>query len=131
MQVGPSVADATDTIMRSKLHPEQGFRASLGVIRLARTWGNDRVEAACQRALSLNACSYKYIKLILESGGDQRPAAKQITLSIAHDNVRGSEYYSESATEENEYANTSDDREPALSQADGNDQGFGIADANA
>lgn len=132
MQIGPSVADAAAAIMRSKPHPEQGFRACLGVIRLARTWGNDRVEAACRRALDLNACSYKYIKLILESGGDQLPSAsKQLKLSIAHDNVRGSEYYSNPNTEEHDHANTPDDRQLAVSETDWNGPGFGVTDANA
>jgi transposase len=131
-QIGPAAADAAGAIMRSKPHPEQGFRACLGVIRLAKTWGNDRVEAACQRALELNACSYKYIKLILESGGDRRPStSKQLTLSIAHDNVRGSAYYSQSTIEENAHANTSNDRELAASETDWHDRSFGITDANA
>jgi transposase len=129
-QIGPSVVAATTAIMQSKAHPEQGFRSCLGVIRLARTWGNDRVEAACQRALGLNACSYKYIKLILESGGDKHPATKQLTLSIAHDNVRGSNYYSQS-TEGNEHANTSNDGQLAVSETNWNDSRIGIADANA
>lgn len=132
MQIGPSVADATAAIMQSKQHPEQGFRACLGVLRLAKTWGNERVEAACQRALGLNACSYKYIKLILESGGDQCPAAtKQLTLSIAHDNVRGSDYYSQFDNEENSHAITSNDRQPAASETVWNDSSSGVADANA
>jgi transposase len=101
-QIGESTAIAAESIMRSKPHPELGFRACLGVVRLARAWGNARVDAACRRAVELNACSYKYIKLILESGsGDARPAAKQLTLSIAHDNVRGPEYYKEQTVEEN------------------------------
>jgi len=129
-QIGPCVAAAVTAIMESKAHPEQGFRSCLGVIRLARTWGNDRVETACQRAISLNACSYKYIKLILEGGGDQRPVTKQLTVSIAHDNVRGSQYYSQS-TEENENANTSNNRQLAVSETDWNDTSVGIADANA
>jgi transposase len=132
MQIGPAVADATSAIMSSKSHPEQGFRACLGVIRLARTWGNDRVDIACQRALSLNACSYKYIKLILESGGDLRPTAStQLTLSIAHDNVRGSQYYSQSTNEENSHANTPDNRQSALTETNRHDSCFGITDANA
>lgn len=130
MQIGPAVAEATSIIMRSNTHPEQGFRSCLGVIRMARTWGNERVEAACQRAISLQACSYKYIKLILESAGDIRSPAKQLTLSIAHDNIRGSHYYGQS-NEVNEDANTSNDRQPAVSEIERNDTSVGIADANA
>jgi hypothetical protein len=129
-QIGPCVAAAVTTIMESKAHPEQGFRSCLGVIRLERTWGNDRVNTACQRAISLNACSYKYIKLILESGGDQLPATKQVSLSIVHDNVRGPKYYSQSMEGE-EDANTSNDRKLAAPETDWNDTSVGIANANA
>ena len=37
--------------MRQRRHPEQGYRSCLGVIRLAKTFGHDRLDAACVRAL--------------------------------------------------------------------------------
>jgi hypothetical protein len=130
-QIGESVAVAVDAIMRSKPHPELGFRASLGVIRLGRAWGHDKVDSACRRAVELNACSYKYIKLILESGFHERPNTKQLTLSITHDNVRGSNYYTQDETKENDNANSFDNGKSPLPQAHRNATGFGIADANA
>jgi transposase len=131
-KIGPATAQAVQTILNRKQHPEQGFRACLGVIRMARTWGNERVEAACHRATELNACSYKYVKLILERGGEYRPSEQtRLTIADAHDNVRGSEYYSQSPTEDNSNVITSNDRQPAVSEAVGNDSSAGIANANA
>jgi len=132
-KIGSATAKAVEEIMQAKQHPEQGFRACLGVIRMARTWGNERVEIACQRALSLNACSYKYIKLILENGGDHsRPAAsKQLSLLTAHNNVRGSQYYSQFQTEDKYNVITSNDRQSSSPEALRNDSSVRVADANA
>lgn len=90
-KIGTATMNTAQAIMNSKQHPEQGFRACLGVIRLAKTWGNDRVDAACHLALSLNSCSYKIIKQILEGGGDKQPEATTKSIDIKHKNVRGSE----------------------------------------
>jgi len=50
-RVGPNVAIFTDVVMRDRKHPEQGYRACLGVIRLAGKFGRDRLDAVCRRAL--------------------------------------------------------------------------------
>jgi transposase len=93
-KIGPATAQAVGAMLGAKRHPEQNFRACIGVIRLAKTWSNERLEAACCRALEVNACSYKNIKLILKNGGDRQPSARvQLTLATKHDNVRGPEYY--------------------------------------
>jgi transposase len=44
--------------MRHKHHPAQGYRACLGAIRLPRVYGAERVEAACERALSIGDQTY-------------------------------------------------------------------------
>jgi hypothetical protein len=40
-----------ETIMRERSHPEQGFRAAVGIIRLVKSYGGDRLETACGRRL--------------------------------------------------------------------------------
>jgi transposase len=80
--------------MRSKPHPEMGYRSCLGIIRLADRFGPERTEAASGRALACGACSYRSVKSILQSGLDRlneqdadRPAIPP------HENVRGPDYY--------------------------------------
>ena len=83
-EIGPAAAALVETIMRAKPHPEQGFRACLGILRLARTYGTVRLEAACHRGLSIGATSYGSIASILKRprlprGGGRRgraPAAR-------------------------------------------------------
>jgi len=59
-------------ILRDRRHPEQGFRACLGIMRLARPHGDERLEAACGRALEINARSYASVKSILQNNLERR-----------------------------------------------------------
>jgi len=92
---GPHTEALISRIIESRRHPEQGFRSCLGVMRLAKHYSPERLEAACARALSLNACSYKYIKSILEKGLDKQPLLPSLDSAkpVLHYNIRGKEYY--------------------------------------
>jgi len=92
---GPHTQALVTRIIESRRHPEQGFRSGLGVIRLAKLFTEQRLEAACQRALSLNACSFKHVKSILENSIDKQPLspAFDAVKPIQHHNLRGKEYY--------------------------------------
>ena len=50
---GPATAQAVETILASRPHPQQGSRACLGIMRLGKSYGDERLEAACRRALTL------------------------------------------------------------------------------
>lgn len=96
-QTGPATAELAAGIMARRPHPEQGFRSCMGLISLARRYGPARVEAACRRALELNAYSLSSIRSLLKSGLDQaapRTPPQQMQLPV-HENVRGQAYYQE------------------------------------
>jgi transposase len=93
--VGPATANVVSTILESKPHPEMGYRACLGILRLAKGYSAERLEAASQRALLMGACSYRSLKSILSRSLD-----RQTTLEAhpdkpgpRHRNIRGGEYY--------------------------------------
>ena len=92
---GPATAQVVATILTSRPHPQQGFRSCLGIMRLGKTYGQDRLEAACQRALALEACAYRSIESILKHGLDRHPLSAQRVSPpvINHPNIRGPEYY--------------------------------------
>jgi transposase len=93
-KVGPDADTLIDVILRSRPHPEQGFRSAIGILGLVKRYGPDRVDAACARALLLNAHSYKSVAAILKNGTDKAPAATQDTAPILfHSNIRGRGYY--------------------------------------
>jgi hypothetical protein len=64
-------------------------------MRLGERFGQDRLEAACRRALLLNACRYKSIESILKRSLDRQPLPEQQELSLpgGHDHLRGSDFY--------------------------------------
>jgi transposase len=57
-RIGAATGMAVRLIIEKKHHPEQGIRTGLGIVRLALQYGPERLEAACQRALECNVCSY-------------------------------------------------------------------------
>jgi transposase len=93
--IGPATVALVEAIMRAKPHPEQGFRACLGILRLARSYGAARLEAACRRGNDIGATTYGSIASILKTGLDrayQREPAPD-TPPIRHGNIRGTGYY--------------------------------------
>jgi transposase len=93
--IGPSTAKLTTLILESRAHPEQGYRACIGILRLARHYGAARLEAACDRGLDIGARSYGSIQSILKHGLDRHRAepATQGELLPDHPNIRGPRYY--------------------------------------
>lgn len=66
-QTGPSVAGLIEMVLATRVHPQQGFRSCLGILRLGQRFGPERLEAACLRALSIGATSYRSVRSILET----------------------------------------------------------------
>ena len=101
-EVGPQCAAAVRTIMDAKPHPEQGYRSCLGLMRLAKGYGNERLEAACRRALRVQACSYRSINSMLKAGLDREALPEEETAPPAppHPNIRGRDYYHSEDSEE-------------------------------
>ena len=93
-KTGNATAELVAAILSSRLHPQQGFRSCLGLMRLGERHGAVRLEAACQRALLIQGLSYKSVKSILDHGLDQQPLAEpEGAAPIQHDNLRGAAYY--------------------------------------
>jgi hypothetical protein len=96
LSIGPRTGDVVRHQLESRPHPEQGYRACLGIMRMARQYDKDRLEAACARAVALGATSYRSIASILKAGLDRQPLPEQSAPELSlpsHGNVRGSTYY--------------------------------------
>jgi transposase len=94
--VGPKTGALVESILEHRPHPEQGYRSCLGILRLSKRYGKERLEAACERALEVRARSYRHVESILKNGLDRLPkksAPKQRALPLVHENVRGGDYY--------------------------------------
>lgn len=93
-ETGPKTAELTKAIMEQKPHPEQGYRSCLGLIRLSKRYGQERLEAACNRAIYYNTVSYKSVNSILKHGLDSKLPEENTSLKpLIHHNIRGARYY--------------------------------------
>ena len=100
-KTGPQCAKLVEQILQDKPHPEMGFRSCLGILRLGKAVGVERLEAACARALRFNTCSYRSVKSILEKGLDRQDPQPELPLSSpVHQNVRGQAYYASASKKE-------------------------------
>ena len=91
-QIGPATDTLILRVLSARKHPQQAYRSCLGILRLGKTFGNDRLEAACQRSLTLGSHSYKSLESILRHGLDRQPLSSQTEAELPtdHDNIRGS-----------------------------------------
>jgi transposase len=92
---GPATGGLVATILESRPHPEQGYRSCLGILRLGRRYGPERLEAAATRALAIRALSYRSVESILKRGLDRQPLPDTAPAGPTrrHPNVRGATYY--------------------------------------
>lgn len=81
------------TLLHSRDHPEQGYRACLGILRLAKKYGPVRLEAACEKANSLGLASYRSINSMLKTGHEKKQQQKQTAIIEQHTNIRGNTHF--------------------------------------
>ena len=101
-KVGPATAQLVTRILQSRPHPEQGYRAVLGIMRLGRQHGNARLDAASARAMALGSYHYRTVKNILAAGQDRLPLEPpaETTPTPTHTNIRGAAYYAATTGED-------------------------------
>jgi transposase len=94
-KIGSATRQVITVVLQERRHPEQGYRSCLGILRLAKAYSDDRLEAACTRALLLGTCRCKSIESILKHGLDSKAVVveEESALPQQHENVRGAEYY--------------------------------------
>lgn len=96
-EIGPSTLAVVERRLNSRQHPEQAYRSCMGILRLAKIYGKEQLEGACQLSIQINSPNYRSINSILRTGkaksSEQREKAPQALLPIEHENVRGAHYY--------------------------------------
>jgi transposase len=93
--IGPATAALCDLILERRPHPEQGFRACLGIVRLLRPFGPARLEAAATRAIEIGTLTYGSVRSILDHKLDRQapPRPPGDGMPLLHANIRGPRYY--------------------------------------
>jgi transposase len=93
-RMGTNVQILVDRMMSDRRHPEQGYRSAMGILSLGRGYGPARLDAACDRALAIEAITYASVLSILKSGLDQAsPVTEPNRPTPSHGNIRGAVYY--------------------------------------
>ena len=90
--VGPSTKLFISRILSSKVFPEQTYNSCLGIFRLGKQYGNDRLEAACQRAAESPYANYGIVQNILKNNLD-KTIQPEISFIPDHENIRGNTNY--------------------------------------
>ena len=94
--IGPHTGLLIEAILADRPHPEQGYRSCLGLLRLAKRYGDARLEVAAQRGHAVGAKSYRHVDSILKHGLDRLPAPDERPHDdavVVHENLRGPDYY--------------------------------------
>jgi transposase len=116
--IGQNTQKWVEAILADRPHPEQGYRSCLGILRLSKRYGPERLEAACTRAVAVRARSYRHVDSILKRGLDRvalpaHGAQAATQASVSHENVRGADYYQSTPHEGADHAERTDDGEAA------------------
>jgi transposase len=94
-QTGPHTVALLEAIMASKAHPQQGFKACLGILRRAKEYPSQRVERASARALHFRMLNSGSVASILKNNQDSLalPGDEPQQALPLHENIRGGRYY--------------------------------------
>jgi transposase len=93
-KIGPDVKTVVAKVLSLASYPEQAYRSCVGIIGLAKKYGNTRTNNACKRAIYYKLWGYQAVKNILAKGLDSVKEEKVTQQELPlHENIRGAEYY--------------------------------------
>lgn len=94
--IGPHVLACINELFITVDYPELAYKRAMGIIQLAKQYGRERTDKACQRAVYAKAVSYNRIKNILENNQDKLEIETEPSKEShipKHDNIRGASNY--------------------------------------
>jgi hypothetical protein len=97
-EIGSNTETVVRAILASRRVEQQGYKACIGLLKLADKYSVSRLESACGRALSYTARpNLRGVQTILQTGGDSVPAETQNSespqASSDYGFTRGAGYY--------------------------------------
>jgi len=91
--IGDEVAVVIKKVLATRKHPEQAFKACMGVLSLAGKHGDERLNRICKRANGFGTTSVKRIHNMIKLDLEQESQQQLFSPLPEHENIRGSEYY--------------------------------------
>jgi transposase len=92
-EIDPVVEYFISQVLARKQHPEQAYKACMGILSFGKRVGNLRLIKACQRAHEIGYYNYKIIDDILTRNLDRYDEDPLPGPMPAHENIRGGDYY--------------------------------------
>jgi transposase len=91
---GPKTGEVAAAILARGPHPESGRRACLKLVRMGERHGEERLEAACGRAVAIGNPTVRSVEAILKNGLEKVTIAEEVeTKPVVHENIRGGDYF--------------------------------------
>jgi transposase len=91
---GAKTGEVATAILERGPHPESGRRACLGLMRMGEKYGDERLEAACARALAIGNPTLRSVEAILKRGLEKVALAEEVeSKPVVHENIRGGDYF--------------------------------------
>jgi transposase len=91
--IDPVVEHYIGQVLARKQHPEQAYKACMGILSFAKRAGESRLINACKRANDIGYYNYKAIEDILKRNLDKYEEEPVLSPMPVHDNIRGRNYY--------------------------------------
>ncbi|NRA43166.1 MAG: hypothetical protein HRU21_12785, partial [Pseudomonadales bacterium] len=94
---GQYVTSFIKALLADQQYPEVNYKRAMGIIQLAKSYGSERLDKACKRALECQSHSYQVVRNMLKNGleEDQFDLFSQSDQSHIpeHENIRGASSY--------------------------------------
>ncbi|MBA7532976.1 IS21 family transposase ISPpu7 [subsurface metagenome] len=91
---GGSVKEFIQLMLDQREHPQQAFKACLGVLNLGKKYDDKAMQLVCEKAIEINSISHRFIANSLKNKTykieDQDPDDMKLPF---HENIRGKENY--------------------------------------
>jgi transposase len=97
-KIGPDTHQLIQKVIKTKFHPQQGFRPAVGILRLGKTYGDDRLEAAATIALNFGFTRVRQIADLLKHGKDKTSTPVRTVVNTQQ--VRGRSYFADSGQQQ-------------------------------
>lgn len=91
--IGDDVAHVIKKVLATRKHPEQAFKACMGILSLAKKHGDERLNRICKRANGFGTTSVKRIQNMITLDAEQENQQQLFSPIQDHENIRGPEYY--------------------------------------
>ena len=96
--IGAQTTALMESIMQRRSHPTRGYKSCMAILSFSKTYGNEALESVCTLALEVNRYKVSSIESMLKTKTyllhNQHQSVNN-TYMNEHENIRGSEYYSQ------------------------------------